>query len=211
MVNAWKVGSSSLAGHGVLMLCLGMALSTLGSVMANPTHADVAYALASVLTSLCLLIAIVYLGVETRARSRHSMAIYLLAAGTSIACWFSFWLIQSASAEIRLLAMLAGLHGLFWGVWYVRLAFRFQSYTAKAVVLSALAATTSFMGIILSTWSELSRVSSVTAVACYVTFLGIQILLTAAFLHRECAAETEYAGWKQREIEMDSARVETRQ
>jgi hypothetical protein len=212
MENMRKVGSNSLAGQGVLMLCLGMALSALGSVMANPLHAELGYGLAAVLTSLCLLVAVIHLGVlEVREGSRRPVAIYLLAAGSSITCWLIFWLAQSASADIRFLGILAGLHGLFWGLWYVRLAIRFQSYAAKAVVLCFLAASTSCVGIILATWPELTKLSSVTVVACYLSFIGTQILLTAAFLHRECEAEREFAGWKQREAEMDSARMKTSQ
>ena len=191
------------------MLCLGMTLSALGSVMANPLHTESGYALAAALTALCLLIAGVYLAVtETRARLRRSAAIYLLVGVPPIVCWMIFWLIQSASSDIRLLVMVAGMHGLFWGLWYLRLAFRFQSHSVKAVLLCILGATTSCLGVVLATQSDLSKLGAVTAVACYVTFIGIQILLTAAFLYRECEAEKEFIGWQQHELEMDSTRLE---
>src|ERR1019366_9025191 len=144
MANTWKVTSHALTWQGVLMLCLGMTLSALGSVMANPIHTESGYALAAALTALCLLIAGVYLAVtETRARLRRSAAIYLLVGVPPIVCWMIFWLIQSASSDIRLLVMIAGMHGLFWGLWYLRLAFRFQSHSVKAVLLCILGATTS--------------------------------------------------------------------
>lgn len=174
------------------MLCLGIALSLLGSLMADPLHDALGYTMAVVLTALCLLMAGVYLGVlANRPHQCRPVAFYLLAGALSIACWLIFWLIQSAHLDIRLLILLAGLHGLFWGLWYVRLAFHFQAYARKAVVLSVLAATTSSIGIILATQSQLSKLSAVTAVACYMTFIGIQILLTTLYLYRECGIGEE--------------------
>jgi hypothetical protein len=192
MVKTWNVGRHFLMGHGVLMLCLGIALSLIGSLMADPLFDALGYTMAVVLTALCLLISGGYLGVvENRAGQRRLADIYLLAGALSIYCWLIFWLIQSAPMDLRLLVLLAGLHGLFWGLWYVRLALHFQAYARKAVVLSVLAATTSFIGIILATQSQLSKLSAVTVVACYMTFIGIQILLTTAYLYRECGTGGE--------------------
>jgi hypothetical protein len=210
MAKTLKVANHLLTWHGALMLCLGMALSTLGSVMVNPTHTESGYAIAAVISAVCLLVAGVYLGVvEARSRLRRSAAMYLLIGVPPIACWLMFWLFQSATSDIRLLGLIAGMHGLFWGLWYLRLAFRFQTYPIKAVVLCALGAITTCIGIILATQADLSQLGAVTAVAVYMTFIGIQILMTAVFLHRECEAEKEFAGWQQREIEMDSTRLET--
>jgi hypothetical protein len=192
MVKTGKVGRNLLMGHGVLMLCLGMALFSLGSLMTNPMLDELGYTITVVLTALCLLITGVYLGVlANRARHRRPVAIYLLIGALSTACWLIFWLIQSAPLDIRLLVLLAGLHGLFWGLWYMRLAFHFQAYPRKAVVLCVLAGTTASLGIILATQSQLSKLSAVTAVACYAMFIGVQILLTTAYLYRECETEGE--------------------
>jgi hypothetical protein len=194
MVKTGKVGRNLLMGHGVLMLCLGVALSSLGSLMTNPMVDELGYTVAAVLTALCLLIAglIVYLGVlANKASHRRPVAIYLLVGALSTACWLIFWLILSVPLDIRLLVLLAGLHGLFWGLWYMRLAFHFQAYPRKAVVLCVLAGTTSSLGIILATQSQLSKLSAVTAVACYTMFIGVQILLTTAYLYRECETEGE--------------------
>jgi uncharacterized membrane protein HdeD (DUF308 family) len=101
-----------------------------------------------------------------------------------------FWLLQSASVDLRLLGILAGLHGLFWGTWYMRLAFQFQSNSIKQLTLAALGATTSSLGIILATRPGLSKLSSVTVVGCYMIILGLQLYLTSAFLYREFAKAT---------------------
>jgi hypothetical protein len=183
-----KYDSHSLSNHGVLMISLGTALCALGSLMARPIREQLGYVLAEVLTALFLLIVCVSLGIqENRTIPRRLMSIYLLAGASSIVCCLTFWLLQSASMDIRLLGILAGLHGLLWGWWYMRAAFRFQSNPIKALVLCVLAATTSSCGIILATRSGLSKLSTVTAVGCYMIILGIQIFITAAFLHYEQA------------------------
>jgi hypothetical protein len=206
MLRTWKVGRH-LMGPGVLMLCLGTALYSLASLMTNPMLDELGYTMAVALTALCLLITGVYLGVRAnRARHFRQVAIYLLVGEFSIACWVIFWLIQSAPLDIRLLVLLAGLHGLFWGLWYVRLAFHFQAYRRKSVVLFVLAGTTSSLGIILATQSPLSKISAVTAVACYAMFLGVQILLTSVFLYRDCDTSGELlAGDSPKRNELNTA------
>lgn len=193
MVKTLTVGRHFLLAQGALMLCLGMALSALGSVMANPTFDELGYAIAVVLTSLSLLITSAYLVLlASRSRLHRPIAIYLLAGALCIVCWLSFWLIQSVPFDPPLLlALLAGLHGLILGLWYLRLAFHFQVYPRKAASLCVLAATTSFLGIVLATQPQLSKLGAVTAFACYAMFIGAQILLTTGYLYRECATEDE--------------------
>src|ERR1035437_10830119 len=112
MVKTWNVGRHFLMGHGVLMLCLGIALCFLGSLMADPLLDALGYTMAVVLTALCLLISGVYLEVlENRAGHRRLAGVYLLAGALSIACWLLFWLFQSAPTDLRLLVLLAGLYG----------------------------------------------------------------------------------------------------
>jgi hypothetical protein len=186
MANTLKIGKHSLTNHGVLMIGLGTALCALGSLMARPMREQIGYALAAALTAICLLIACISLGIrENRIIPQRLAAIYLMAGASSIVCCLVFWLIQSASIDLRVLGVLAGLVGLFWGFCYMRLAFQFQTSSIKAPILCAMAATTSSIGIILATRSGLSKLSSVTSVGCYMTLLGVQIYLTAAFLHRE--------------------------
>ena len=187
MAMKWDVGRHFLIGHGVFMVSLGIALNVFGFFMADPYLSALGYTMAVVLTVLGLLIPGVYLGVlENREGHRRPAKIYLLVGTFSIACWLIFWLIQSAPTDLRLLELLAGLHGLFWGLWYVRLALHFNTYARQAVVLSVLAAATSSIGLILATQSQMTQLGAVTAVACYMTFIGMQILFTAVYLHRKC-------------------------
>lgn len=190
MSHTMRVSRLYMMGQGLLMLCLGTALFILGSIMANPAFDESGYMIAVILVASCLLINGVYHGfLVSRARPRLPIGKYLMACALSISSWLIFWLIQSAPSEIRLLTILAGMQGLFWSLWYMRLAFRLQANFRKAFLLSILAATTSFLGIILATQAHLSEISSVTEVACFTAFIGVQVLLTAIYLFRECAAK----------------------
>jgi hypothetical protein len=188
MAAALESRSKSLTKNGVLMIGLGTTLCGLGSLMAKPINEQLGYALAEVLAALCLLIVGVSVGLrENPMLPRRPGTVYLAAGAASLVCCLIFWLIQSASGDLRLLGILAGLHGLFWGTWYMRLAFQFQSNSIKQLTLAALAATTSSLGIILATRPGLSKLGSVTAVGCYMIILGLQLYLTSAFLYREFA------------------------
>jgi FtsH-binding integral membrane protein len=192
MIRIWTVQRRYLIGHAALMLALGMALFALGSLMTTPVHRDLSYAVALGLTFLCLLATSAYLGVLTfRERHRRLLTAYLLTGALSISCWLIVWMIQSAPSDLRLLAILAGLHGLFWGLWYVRLAFHFPASPRKMVPLCVLAAALTALGVIIATQSELSRLNATTAVACYSAFIGLQILLTTLYLNRDCDTSRE--------------------
>ena len=190
MTQTAKVGRQYLLGQGMLMLCLGTALFVMGSIMANPTFETAGYMIAVLLLASCLVLNGIYHGVlASRVRTRLPIRIYLLACALSISCWMIFWLMQSAPMDISLLAILAAAQGLFWSMWYMRLAFRFQASYKKAVLLSTLAGTTMFLGILLATQSHMSKISSVTEVACYTALIGAQVLLTAVYLFRECGRD----------------------
>src|ERR1017187_7206134 len=182
MTQTAKVSRQYLLGQGLLMLSLGTALFVMGSIMANPTFEGSGYLIAVLLVASCLVLNGIYHGVlASRVRPRLPIRIYLAACALSIACWLIFWLMQSAPMDISLLAILAAAQGLFWSMWYMRLAFRFQANYKKALLLSILAGTTTFLGILLATQSHMSKISSVTEVACYTALIGAQVLLTAVY------------------------------
>ena len=185
MVKGWKVGHRFLIGHGVFMLCVGMALCSLGSFMTNPRVEALGYIVAVFLTAMCLLgqALIVYNGLlADRACRRRELYIYFWVGIFSVVCWLGFWLYRLAPLDV--LVLLAGLYGLFWSLLYIGLTFHLHASHRKAGMLCVLAGITSVIGIILSTQSNLSDVSAVTAVACYLTWIGIQALLTAPYLFR---------------------------
>jgi hypothetical protein len=191
MAEGVRFGRNCSAAFGGLMIGLGMALGVLGTLMANPSREQIGYASATILTALGLLIALFVLGIsESRTRSRQSASGYLLAGGVSIVCCLIYWRVQSALVDLRLLAVMAALHGLFWGAWYLRLAFQFRANFKRALVLCTVGAATSSFGIVLGTISGLTRFSCVSVVGCFMIGLGIEIFVTAAFLHREYARES---------------------
>lgn len=186
MSNMWKGGSPSLIAYGVLTLCLGMLLSAIGTFMTNPMREELGYLLCEVFTGLCLVIAGTFLGVmRARAQTTRNVAIYLLAWTASIICWFVCWILQPSTDDFLLLLSLAGLHGLFWGLWCVGLAVEFRSHKARAAVLCLFGGITCSLGIILATRSEINKLDAVTAAACFMLFLGTQTLFTAVLLHRQ--------------------------
>lgn len=194
MAVALESKSKSLTKNGVLMIGLGTALCALGSLMARPMNEQLGYLLAEALTALCLLLVCVSVGTrENQAQSQRLSTVYLAAGAASIACCLVFWLVQSASVDLRLLGILAGLHGLVWGGWYLKLAFQFQPNSIKQLMVVATAATTSSLGIILATRPGLSKLGSVTVVGCYMIVLGMQLYLTSAFLYREYARATVHS------------------
>lgn len=168
------------------MIALGTLVCALGSLMARPVREQVGYVLAAVLTAACLLIAFRSLGImKTRTMPQGLMRVYLAAGALSIACCMVFLLVQPGAQDIRVLGILAALLGLFWASCYMRLAFHFSANPLQSGTFSILAATTSSLGIILAARSGLSKLDVVTADGCYMIMLGVQVYLTAAFLHRE--------------------------
>jgi hypothetical protein len=177
-----------LTKQGVLMIALGTLVCALGSLMARPVREQVGYILAAVLTAVCLLIAFRSMGIlKTRAMPQNLMRIYLAGGILSIVCCMVFWLVQPGNLDIRALGILAALLGLFWSSCYMRLAFQYSANPIQSGMFSILAAITSSFGIILATRSGLSRLGVVTADGCYMILLGVQVYLTAVFLHREVA------------------------
>jgi hypothetical protein len=176
--------SPVLIEHGVLMVGQAIVLSVLGSFISNSPNFELGYKIATTATALGLLIpSALFLISSRRVRQTQPIGIPLLAAVSVLAYWFVFWILQGAPSGLPAIVLVAGLHGSFWASWYIRLAFIFQDDTRKAALFSVLAASTATHGIVLGTQSELSKLSAVTAVAWFSLFIGIQILLVAAYLH----------------------------
>lgn len=180
--------SFDLTKHGILTIVLGTLVCALGSLMARPVNEQLGYILASAVTAICLAIAFVSFGIrQARPVPQRLIRSYFAAGIASMVCCMAFWLIQPGSIDIRVVGVIAGLLGLFWGSCYMRLAFYFQPKSYQARTMSILAAMTSCFGIIIATHTGLSKLGAVTADGCYMIMLGVQVYLTAAFLHREAA------------------------
>jgi hypothetical protein len=190
MTQSFSADSNSLTKHGVVMIVIGTTVCALGSLMAKPSREDWGYVLAAGLTALSLLITVLSLGSRKHwVPQRRLVPAYLLGGATLIACCIMSWLIQPGLIDIRLVGILAGALGLVWGSWYMKLAFHLQSNSFQACTMSVLAAAISSLGIMLATRTGFSKLTAVISVGCYVIVLGVQVYLTAAFLHRDFARE----------------------
>jgi len=158
--------------------------------MSDPAFLESGNEIATVLTALCLLIPAAFFWVIPQGINRRTMALNVLVASSLIGCWLILWLLQSRPSDLLFLVLLGGLHGVFWSMWYMRLASIFHANAKKASLLCVLAATTSLPGIVLATQSHIGTLTAVTELAWYALFIGIQILLTSMYLYRESQAET---------------------
>jgi len=151
--------------------------------MAKPIHQDLGYIIAALIIGGYLLIALLSAGL----RPPRRIATAYIGVGLIMVSYALVSAIQSKPLE--LVGLLAGLLSLFWGAWYLSIAFTFLPTSPQAVGLCALAAANSSLGVILGTRTEVSKLSTVTVCGCYTILLGIQIYLTAAMLHRELMRE----------------------
>ena len=192
MARTWKIRSNSLLlAHGLLMLCLGVALCSLGSIMSDPEFLGTGYAIAVASTVFGFVVAGGFYWILPQTNGRREIVMNLVVGSSLIGCWLILWLLQSAPSDLLILVLLAGFHGVFWSMWYMRLAFTFQQNGIKASLLCVLAATTSFPGVILATQSEISKLTAVTELAWYAFFIGTQNLMAYMYLYRESGAEAE--------------------
>jgi hypothetical protein len=189
-----RIGRRFVAAHGALVLCAGLVECVLASLMASPGFAVFGYTAAAILFSLCLLLPAIYLAASVYdERLLFPVANYFLVSVVSIASWLAFWLVRSAPTNLRYLSILAGMHGLLWALWYVRLAFHLKEIPRKAAFLCILAGTSAFLGIVLSTQSQPTQLGAVTAITYYTMFIGIQLLLSAMYLYRELESKVASA------------------
>ena len=102
MGRIWKVGTPLVMGHGVFLLCLGMALCSLGSFMTNPKVEALGYMVAVFLTAICLLGQAIVACIRVLANGtwhRREFYIYILVGLFAIACWLVFWLYRLSLQE----------------------------------------------------------------------------------------------------------------
>jgi uncharacterized membrane protein YiaA len=187
MLRAWQVASPWLMGQGILMLCLGTVLSLIGCLMAVPEVDTLGYILAVVSTAGCLLVVCLIDwmgGLADRGGARHQGKIYLWVAALATACGVIVWLNESVPKHMHLLVVLAGFHGLFWGMWNLELALHLQDYPRTAVGLSVFGALTAAVGITIVSQFKLTHLEAGTALSCYTTLIGCEIVLIVFCLHR---------------------------
>jgi hypothetical protein len=192
MVKTRRLGRRYFAVNGALMMGLGITASVLASLMANPESSQLAYAIAVVLSASCLLFTSAQFSIVAyRERLNSPLTRYITVALLSVVCWVILWLVRSAPTDLHLLDLMAGLQGALWALWYVRLASYLKATPRAAVLLCILAATTSFIGIVLATQSQLTELASVSLFGPYMMLTGIETLLATMYLYRHFDSEAE--------------------
>ncbi len=184
MVREGKVHTTVLILQGLLTVGVGLTLFSISATMTNILFEIAGCVAAVLLTAACLVIAGVIDcigGLEIRKGHRRELHIYLLVGATSMIAGLFFWF--SAEGSVQILAMLAGLHGLFWGIWDLRFASHLKDHPRERRVLRVLGGITIGLGILLVAGMEFSSRFAVTLLACYLTYIGVHILLIAMYIY----------------------------
>jgi uncharacterized membrane protein len=169
---------------GLLMLSLGSVLFCFEPLLTNPKTANNGYVLAIVLTSACLFFAGFRFVRAIRGASTHHRVFYSLIAEFILACAVAVWIVESSPIDLRILDLLAGVHGILWGIWLLKLALQFQTRVIKAALVSLLAALTSASGVLIAVQPGLTKITALTLVSCYTMSIGLVIVSLELFLYR---------------------------
>ena len=191
---------------GAAMLVLGTVLLMLGANMS--AHGANAWSLAAASTLLCagMLLPLVLMGAAgCMPVARLSVVGALIAAGVFVLAYQSYpatvWItlpsggLGVSNPGVVWITLPAAGMGILWSLWLLRLALQVQSQSAKARMLALAAALTATLGILLVVQSDLSRITAITAAACFAFWIGVQILMSIPLLYRElCARPVAMAG-----------------
>jgi hypothetical protein len=173
-----------VTADGVVMLSLGLLLFALEPFMVIPETELNGYRAAVILTAGALLFGGIHLtrlmrGSATRLRITYGLVTELL-----VGCWAACWIIQSSPLDLRFLVLLAGAHGIVWGIWLLKLAIQVRMLAIRAPAVSLLGAGTSAAGIAIAVSSGLTRITALNLVACYTVCIGIVLLSLEVCLFR---------------------------
>ena len=183
MVREARVHTTVLVAQGILMIALGLALFWVRSTMTNILFEATGCIVAVLLTAACLLLIGVIDGIGGLALHRghrRELHCYLFVAATAMVAGLFFWI--SPWGSVQLLAVLAGLQGLIWGGWDLRLASHLCDHPRERRSLRVLGAIMLALGALLVIGMELTSRGALFLLATYVTYIGIHILLIGVYI-----------------------------
>ena len=93
-----------------------------------------------------------------------------------------FWF--NSEASVQILAALAGLQGLFLGIWDLRFASQLKDHPRERRALRILGGLALGLGLLLVMGMEFSSWRALTVLACYFTYIGIHILIIGLYILR---------------------------
>ncbi len=185
MVREAKVHTIVLIVQGLFMIALGLTLFGVSSSMTNILF-EAAGSLEAVLLTAAglLLMGVIDLigGLAIRKGHRRELHIYLLIAATSMLAGLFFWF--SPVASVQILTTMAGLQGLFLGVWDLRFASHLRDHPRERKALHGMGGIALGLGLLLIASIELASRGALLLLACYLTYVGIHILIIGLYIYR---------------------------
>ena len=88
----------------------------------------------------------------------------------------------SPYASVQALAIIAGIHGIFWGILDLRLASHLEDHCRERKALRILGGVAMGIGILLIVGPELSIRDAVMLLACYLTYIGIYLVMIGIYI-----------------------------
>lgn len=184
MVREAKIHTTVLVAQGIVMIALGLTLFWVRSTMTNILFEATGCVVAVLLTAAGLLLIGVIdciAGFALHKGHRRELHFYLLFAAISMAAGLFFWM--SPWGSVQLLALLAGLQGLFWGVWDLRFASHLRDHPRERKALRLLGAITLGLGMLLIIGLEFTSRGALLLLAIYLTYIGVHILMIGLYIY----------------------------
>ncbi|MGO8718943.1 MAG: HdeD family acid-resistance protein [Acidobacteriaceae bacterium] len=185
MIKEAKIHTTVLVAQGIVMIALGLTLFWVSSTMTNILFEATGCVVAVLLTAAgLLLIGVIDAigGLVLRKGHRRELHFYLLFAAISMVAGLFFWV--SPWSSVQLLALLAGLQGLFWGGWDLRFSSHLKDHPRERRALRLMGAITLGLGVLLIIGLEFTSRGALLLLAIYLTFIGVHILMIGLYIHR---------------------------
>jgi hypothetical protein len=172
-----------IIAHGIALLSLGGGLSLLAELMTDPRKEKWAYIVSLSLVFVALAETL-FVSVRStlQKKSKRFLKLLLLNCALMFALFAVVWGFSANLISLSFIMVLASFLGLFWGTWHLDMAYKVCVFPTTAKILTVLGAITSVFGAILCAQADLNNIAAVTAVACYSTWIGAEMLVLAPVL-----------------------------
>lgn len=170
--------------QGILMLCVGAALSLLAEGMCNESYQKISYGISVgvMLTTLCGLLWMSVRSMWFKSNSKTVVRLIVFAGILMLVGIVALRARYSLSDGYTAMSILTGTMGLFWGGWSLQLASKLSAYPKTSAMIVIFGAISSVSGVLLCSLVDISFVVAVTSAACYSTWIGVGVLSLAPVL-----------------------------
>lgn len=173
-----------IALRGITLLLLGGILSMLAGFMTNPRREQPAYILSLILL-FAALIEPLHLSVRSimhKNKSKRFLKLMLINVVLMLSLFATITGFNARLISSSPILILAAFLGLFWSTWCLRMAYKVCTFHVTAKTFAVLGAMNLVLGAILAAQADLNCISAVTAVACYCTWIGAEMLMMSPVL-----------------------------